>query len=117
MEVNNAVNCPHCGKVTTGGKTCDSCGRDLTPSQGVEVQYKDFKVSELLDIKVGQQFPEDKGGIRKGSGHETDGAVKRDPLSGKQLAWKKRFGLVKTIVIVMLAAIALFFLLKSGMKF
>ncbi len=111
------VKCPNCGKETTGGKTCDKCGRDIMPSQGVEVQFKDFKVSELLDIKVGQQFPKGKGGLRKGSENETKGAVKKDPLPGRQPTLKKRFGLVMTIVIVMLAAIALFFLIKSGMKF
>jgi len=110
------VKCPHCGKETKVGKACDNCGRDLAPSQGVEVQYKDFKVSELLDIKVGQQSPAGNRVEKEGPGHEMDGAIKKNPASGKQAAGNKRLGLVITAVIVILAAIA-FFLVKFGMKF
>jgi hypothetical protein len=83
----------------------------------VEVQYKDFKVSELLDIKVGQQPPAGNGVEKEESGHSKYGAMKKNPASGKQAAGKKRLGLVMTAVIVILAAVALFFLVKFGMKF
>lgn len=111
------MKCPHCGKETRVGKACGYCGRDLAPSQGVEVQYKDFKVSELLDIKLGQQSPAGTGVEKEGSGGKMGGAMKKEPTSGKQAARKKRLGLVMTVVIVILAAVALFFLAKFGVKF
>lgn len=111
------MKCPHCGKETKVGKACDNCGRGLAPSQGMEVQYKDFKVSELLDIKVGQQSPSGNMVKKEGSGHKIDRETKNYPASGMQAAGKKRLGLGMTAVIVILAAIALFFLLKFGIKF
>ena len=66
----------------------------------MEVQYKDFKVSELLDIKLGQQSPAGNGVEKEGPGDEIDRAMKKDPSSGKQAAGKKRLGLVMTAVVV-----------------
>ena len=83
----------------------------------MEVQYKDFKVSELLDIKVGQPSPSGNVVKKEGSGHEIDVAIKKEPSSGKHAAGKKRLGLVMTAVVVVLLAIAVFFLLKFSMKF
>ena len=111
------MKCPHCGKETKVGKACDNCGGGLAPSQGMEVQYKDFKVSELLDIKVGQHSPAGNRVKKEGSGHKIDRETKNDPASGKQAAGKKRLGLGMTAVIVIIAAIALFFLFKFGIKF
>lgn len=38
------MNCPHCGKVLEEDSPCPTCG--------IEIQYKDFRGSELLDIKM-----------------------------------------------------------------
>jgi hypothetical protein len=106
-EVDSVVICPHCGKETRDVKSCENCGKDLAPSQGVEVLYKDFKVSELLDIKLRKQVP---------AGQETPepgaGQVKQQ---AKSSAEKKRSGLVVTAVIVAVA-IAAFFLLRFLLK-
>jgi hypothetical protein len=115
--VNSAVKCPHCGKGTKDGKACDNCGRDLAPSQGMEVQYKDFKVSELLDIKVGHRFPAGKGVEEEESGHETEREMKKNPSSGKRAVGKKRLRVVMTAVTFVLVAIAVFFFLKFFTNF
>lgn len=110
------MKCPHCCKETKGGKSCDNCGRDLAPSQGMEVRYKDFKVSELLDIKLGQHFPIGKGVEKKESGDEVEGAMKKNPSSGKQAVRKKRLRSVMTVIVI-IAVIAAFLLLKFNMNF
>jgi hypothetical protein len=102
------MKCPHCGKETSNGKACESCGKDLVPSKGVEVIYKDFKVSELLDIKLSKQVP-----AGKERSAPVSGQVKQKALLP---ARKRRSGLVVTVVIVA-AAIALFLLLRFLLKF
>ncbi len=111
------MKCPHCGKETKVGKACDNCGRGLAPSQGVEIQYKDFKVSELLDIKVGKKSPTGNMVENKRAGHDIDGEAKKDTASEKQATGKNRLGLMMTAAIVILAAIVVFFLLKFAIKF
>ncbi len=102
------MKCPHCGKESRHGKTCEICGKDLPVSQGMEVLYKDFKVSELLDIKVGKQGPSGKESPEA----ETGQAQQRADSS----ADKKGPGLVVTAVIIA-AALVVFFLLRFLLKF
>lgn len=40
--------CPRCGAPLKPDKPCERCAR----TEGVEVEFKDFKISELLDIKM-----------------------------------------------------------------
>lgn len=47
------MKCRICGEETDPEKTCARCG-EPTPSAGMEVRYEDFKISELLDIKMKQ---------------------------------------------------------------
>ena len=94
------MQCPHCGKETKTGKVCEKCGSSL---QGIEVQYKDFKVSEFLDIKIPRQDP--LGGEGPVTEQEEGAGIKKKPLTGK-----KPFQIM-TVFIIALAAIAGFYLL------
>jgi len=49
------MNCPHCGAENQVGKVCGSCGKETFPLEEIEVRYKDFKVNEMLDIKIPPQ--------------------------------------------------------------
>lgn len=46
------MNCPHCGAEYQAGKVCGSCGKETVPLKEIEVRYKDFRVNEMLDIKI-----------------------------------------------------------------
>ncbi len=55
--------CPHCKEETKNGKACEKCGQELAAHREVEVRYKDFKVTELLDIRMPGQAPVGKEGM------------------------------------------------------
>ncbi|MBI5640979.1 MAG: hypothetical protein HZA17_11185 [Nitrospirae bacterium] len=75
------MNCPRCGSDVTEKDVCSKCNEKINDSrQGIEVHYKEFKQSELLEIsqkkdKEGQgrtkrALSEDKGkdpGERQGA--------------------------------------------------
>lgn len=107
------MKCPHCGKETKGEKACEHCGKALLPSRGMEVQYKDFKVSELLDIRMPGQAPAPRENAetneRRGTSTESSAGTKKPQKKGS------RFAL--TAVIIFLAAAAGFILLKLLLKF
>ena len=45
------MKCPHCGADLKGKDVCSRCGRKIEPAPELEVEYKDFKVSEYLEIR------------------------------------------------------------------
>lgn len=51
--------CPRCGLLMKPDKPCEKCGG------GIEVDFKDFKISELLDIKMPVRKKDDDSGEEK----------------------------------------------------
>jgi hypothetical protein len=102
------MKCPHCGKETKNEEACEHCRKALLPLQGMEVRYKDFKLSELLDIKMPSQGPAPQEDRRA----EEEKSIERKAAAGGKAS---RFALVA--VIILLAAAAGFFLLKLLLKF
>jgi hypothetical protein len=50
------MQCPHCGNEVSGTMLCSKCGRKVSPpKRAIEVEYKEFKVAELLEIRKSQQ--------------------------------------------------------------
>jgi len=50
------MQCPHCGNEVSGAMLCSKCGGKVSPPQrDIEVEYKEFKVSEFLEIRKSQQ--------------------------------------------------------------
>jgi hypothetical protein len=49
------MRCPNCGTETKAGQGCAKCGKDTGNSRRIAVEYKDFKVSELLDIRMSKK--------------------------------------------------------------
>jgi hypothetical protein len=45
------MECPRCGADLKGKDICSRCGRRVEPAPGIEVEYKDFKISEYLEIR------------------------------------------------------------------
>ena len=107
------MKCPHCGKETKGERVCGQCGKGLLSPGGMEVRYKDFKVTELLDIKMPGQVPPQKEDGKTDEGRD---AMKELPAGEKPVGGRgSRFALAA--VLIFLAAAAGFFLLKLLMKF
>lgn len=104
------MNCSHCGEKTDPGKTCSRCGATLPlqKEEEVKVEYKEFRISELLDIRMVKQ--DDAGGHGKRSEREgKSGRKQADELRavGREA---KRFKtsplLIIAVIILILTAIA-----------
>jgi ribosomal protein L32 len=46
------MKCPHCGNESERNDVCSRCGEKIeAPEQTIEVEYKEFKVSEFMEIR------------------------------------------------------------------
>jgi hypothetical protein len=104
------MECPRCGEEIKSGKECEKCGKRAVASKKMEVQYKDFKVSELLDIKMTSHVSRD--GIEKPAPVLEKGVGSSRPAqAGKRPSAQKAL-LIVTAVIAVLAVVAGFYLLR-----
>lgn len=46
------MKCPDCDRELRAGEPCPECGKKVAASDGMRVEYKDFKGAELLDIQM-----------------------------------------------------------------
>ena len=93
------MKCPQCGEDTAPGEACERCGKALPAQKELEVQYREFKVSEVLDIRMGKDAGAAgetvaSSGDKEGSG-QTEG--KRRP--------KTRLVIITAIIVLALAII------------
>ncbi len=52
----NCMKCPDCKAVLDGKDICGECGKKIEmPGQEVEIEYKEFKISEFLEIRKKQE--------------------------------------------------------------
>jgi methionyl-tRNA synthetase len=113
MKERIMITCPHCGKETPEGDVCRNCGKDIELAQGMEVHYKDFRGSEMLDIKMSSLTRQkDKKPARK----ETEALNKRPLPENKHAGTKAVFFFWATVVII-LSAFAWYYLLKFLLKY
>ncbi len=50
------MKCPHCGNESQKKDVCSRCGGKIeVPEQAIEVEYKEFKVSEFMEIRKKRQ--------------------------------------------------------------
>lgn len=83
------MECPHCGEEITTGNKCKKCGKETLPSKEMEVQYKEFKVSELLDIRMpgsalhGEGMKNSEPPPAGGDGVNRTGKAKEEPAARK----------------------------------
>jgi hypothetical protein len=55
------MKCPYCGNELNGKELCSGCGRKVKiPKQDIEVEYKEFPVSEFLEIRKRHQTSQGK---------------------------------------------------------
>jgi hypothetical protein len=54
--------CPHCGNESEKKDVCSRCGGKMeVPEQAIEVEYKEFKVAEFMEIRRKRQEKKKKG--------------------------------------------------------
>ena len=72
------MKCPQCGNELSGTMICSKCGGKVKiPGRDIEVEYKEFTVSEFLEIRKKQQTSR-----MEGSGES--GAAEKDKLLSPQ---------------------------------
>ena len=101
------MKCPSCGKALEGKDICSRCGKKVDiPEQEWEIEYKEFKISELLEIRRKQQKSH-----ANGAGSTTVDENKK-PKILKQEARRvthdkrKNFIIVAIVILLILAFIA-----------
>ena len=104
------MKCPHCGGEIPAGTQCKTCG--------MEVQYKDFRGSEMLDIRIPSPPPTPKEKVKQefASSPKKDGSTLKQPSAEKPKPNKPGFFLLAAIAII-LAAISWYYLLTFLLKF
>jgi hypothetical protein len=112
-EKNILVKCPHCGEEIREGKACEKRGKESVPSNGMEVQYKEFKVSEMLDIKMPVRATSGKPAHKSETLQEKEAGVKKASSPSEKHSGDKRLVIVIAVVIIIIFVIASLFLLKS----
>lgn len=73
------MKCPRCDTDITGKSKCSKCGVEIAGSRDeVEVEYKDFKTSELLEIRHKKQAAHDHEEIKTVREHKGEKAGKSE---------------------------------------
>jgi len=111
------MKCPHCSEETQAGKVCERCGKDLEPHKGMEIEYKEFKVSELLDIKMTKPGPAGQTMKKPADRQEKRNSFRKDPSTHRRKPGKMTAGWAAAAVIITLALIAGYYLLRFLFKF
>ena len=94
------MKCPYCGADVKEKTLCIRCGKEVkTPFQEIEVEYKEFKVSEFLEIK-----PKNYTSAKS--------AAKQTIEDIEKQGRKKPFFVVIAIVVLLMAAIVSAFFLR-----
>lgn len=72
-ERKRTMKCPHCGTDLKATDLCSKCGRKISPPPEIEVEYRDFKVSEYLEIRQKEHRPpsETGSGVQEGGQSQT----------------------------------------------
>ncbi len=105
--------CPHCGEETKDGKSCEKCGNELTERREMEVRYRDFKVTELLDIRMPGKAPVG----TEAANPQTDKNRPGDTRKKEKQSAQKRSRLALVAVLIFFAAVSGYYLLKLLLKF
>jgi hypothetical protein len=61
ISARSCMDCPYCGSTVKDKDICLECGKKIDTAEEVEIEYKEFKVSEFLEIRRKQD------GARSGS--------------------------------------------------
>jgi len=96
------------------GKTCAKCGKEALPPKGLEVEYKEFKISELLDIKMTGRVSSGTQVKKQATAQEREGGFEKAIPAERKTPGNKLFAVAAAIVVI--AMIAGFYLLRFLMR-
>jgi hypothetical protein len=105
------MQCPHCGNAISGAMFCSKCGRKvIPPKRDIEVEYKEFKVAELLEIRKPQQASPDKGTSEPGTVKKSDPFSLKPPakITGKPTPGRgtKRLLIAFSLILILFGLVA-----------
>ncbi len=100
LKERTSMKCPVCGKKLEKAVRCDNCGNDMSPRSrnGLEVEYKEFPVSELLEIR---QKPQTDRLRRNGVSNTPDSLTEARTTRGR-LSRRRKKALLNSIVILLI---------------
>ena len=108
------MKCPKCGADITGKRKCSKCGLDFAgPKEEIEVEYKDFKTSELLEIRRKKQAAHEHEEIKTDREHEGEKALKRES-SGEAFYkdYKKPFPFLAAVALILMLIAGVFLIFR-----
>lgn len=125
------MKCPDCGNELNGNNVCTKCGKKAEPSaEDIEVRYKEFPKSELLEIHAKQLKPgidspevhgkEDLEKPKQADDVKIKSAPPQKAIAAKPKARKEKSDIDKRALLFFLAGfltagaiVCVYFLLKS----
>lgn len=109
------MKCPHCGNESRRKDVCSRCGKKIeVPEQAIEVEYKEFKASEFMEIRKKRQNSRRKvpeKAITEGAGREekdyrtAGNAGIAAPHVSLRLEGRRRRFFIAVLVLLVLAVI------------
>jgi hypothetical protein len=105
------MKCPHCGTELESDNTCSNCGKQTKDTEKeIEVEYKEFSLSEFLEIRQKQQKNPENGSVVSSL---NDSEVLKTDKNGQKKSLKphKRSFNVFITSLIAIAVIAVFLLL------
>ena len=106
------ITCPFCKRDTPEEGVCQNCGKVISHARGMEVNYKDFKGSEMLDITMARHARRQD---QKTSQNKTE-AADSAPRSAKKPAGNKAIIILIAGIAIILSSLAWYYLLKFFIK-
>jgi len=100
------MKCPRCNADISTQKKCSKCGFIVAGNRDeLEVEYKDFKISELLEIRHKKQTTPPVAETKIFLEQPGEGAIKKELPANHSREAKKRSLPILTVVILILALI------------
>lgn len=110
------MRCPNCDNELDEKHICSKCGKKITvPEPGIEIEYKEFKVSEFLEIRRKQQTSVD-AGEGKAENKDFQNRRKYHWIRGIAPTNKKLLIVSVAVLLVIAAGIGAFYILRFLLK-
>ena len=103
------MKCPRCHTEVAGESKCSKCGLDVLGSrEEIEVEYKDFKTSELLEIRHKKQVAREHEEIKSVGERKGEKALERDFCEDK----KKPFSFLAAMALILMLIAGVFLIFR-----
>ena len=113
------MKCPFCGRESPAGELCAHCGKKMSqPADDLEVEYKEFTLSEFLEIRKKQDQPEEQHLRSRGSSvsDQKPASFLRKQSTYKKTEKNRKYLILFAVIGFSAVIIGGFFLLKLIMQ-